>query len=55
MPGYMIAGASRDATGSYASALQVFVVAIVIASLLLIGLRVPHAGADDDSSQTSGG
>jgi MFS family permease len=46
MPGYMIAGASRDATGSYTPALQGFVGAIVCAALLLVALRVPRAAME---------
>ncbi len=54
MPGYMIAGASRDATGSYTSAMQLFVGAIVLASLLLAALRVPGAASDAGGAAAEG-
>ncbi len=45
MLGYPIAGWSRDTTGSYVTALQLFVGAIGIAAVLLAWLRVPGAPA----------
>ena len=42
MPGFMIAGASSDATGSFALAMQAFVAMIGMSAALLLGLRLPR-------------
>lgn len=42
MPGFMIAGASSDATGSFALAMQAFVAMIGVSAALLLGLRLPR-------------
>lgn len=41
MPGFMVAGASSDATGSFSLAWQIFVGLIAFAALLLLALRLP--------------
>ena len=43
MPGFVIAGWSDDATGSFVTALRIFVMEIIVASLLLIALKLPSA------------
>jgi MFS family permease len=42
MPGFMIAGASSDATGSFALAMQAFVASIGVSAALLLALRLPR-------------
>ena len=40
-PGFALAGAIRDATGSYVLAFQLFIAVLIAAALLLVALRIP--------------
>ena len=47
MPGFMIAGWSADTTGSFATALHIYIAGLVVSSILLFALNL---GTDESSS-----
>lgn len=53
MPGFMIAGASSDATGSFSLAWRIFVGLIALSAVLLLGLRLPQESGRDRPEERS--
>jgi MFS family permease len=53
MPGFMIAGASSDATGSFTLAMRIFVGLIGLAALLLLGLQLPGSPGPEETTDAA--